>query len=257
MTVLSTVEKACKVLELFTEEKPEWRVTEIARALDIPKSSASGIVSTLAQQGLLRRMPNARYRLGWRMLAMSEVLLKSSDFRQEAHRVMKQLVAEYGETVHLATLEQGKVVYVNKLEGTRAVRVHLTGLGRRLPAHCSALGKVLLAYQSWKEVVRIIEKEGMPAFTPHTITTLDALERELIQVRRQGYAIDNEEVALELCCVAAPIRDVTRKVVAAMSFSVPAYRFHTNVGRYKEAIIRACDKVSKRLGYVEKRRKVC
>jgi len=141
------------------------------------------------------------------------------------------------------------------MEGTRAVRVHLTGLGRRLPAHCSALGKVLLAYQPWKEVERIIEEQGMPAFTSNTITTLEALDEELMRVRRQGYAVDNEEISPELCCIAAPIRDVTRRVIAAMSFSVPAYRFKSNKERYRKAIMEACRRVSCKLGYVEKVRK--
>lgn len=181
----------------------------MAKALAIPKSSAHALLATLAQIGFLKRTREGRYRLGWRILALSQVLLSTSSWREEARRAMEELVARFGETTHLAVLECGRVVYVEKLEGTRAVRVVNTGVGVELPAHCSAVGKVLLAFRPWEEVERIMAERGMPAFTPNTITTLDELKTELQAVRERGYAYDIEEVVPELCCVAAPIRDHT------------------------------------------------
>ncbi|MCS6868147.1 MAG: IclR family transcriptional regulator [Thermus sp.] len=119
-----------------------------------------------------------------------------------------------------------------------------------LPAHCSGVGKALLAFRPWEEVERIVAERGMPAFTPNTITTLDELRTELQAVRERGYAYDIEEVVPELCCVAAPIRDHTGEVVAAMSLSVPFYRFQQLKEEYRKAILEATRTVSERLGYM-------
>ncbi len=249
--MLGTIRKVGEVLELFTQEQPEWGVSEVAQALGLPKSSAHALLATLTQIGLLHKTPEGRYRLGWRVLALSQVLLSANAWRLEARRAMERLVACYGETTHLATLEAGRVVYVDKLEGTRAVRVNLTRIGAELYAHCSGVGKVLLAFRPWPEVERIVAEKGLPALTPNTITTPDELKTELLRVRERGCAYDIEEAMPELCCVAAPIRDYTGEVVAALSLSVPFYRFRERKEAYREAVLQAAAEVSERLGFVE------
>ncbi|RTG95926.1 IclR family transcriptional regulator [Thermus scotoductus] len=249
--MLGTLEKVGQVLALFTREHPEWGVTEVARALDLPKSSAHALLATLSHIGLLKRNRKGRYRIGWRVLALSQILLSTSSWREEARKAMEDLVARYGETAHLAVLECGRVIYVEKLEGTRAVKVATTGVGVELPAHCSAVGKVLLAHRPWEEVLEIVREKGLPPLTPNTITSLDELGTELKAVRARGYAYDIEEAVPELCCVAAPIRDATGEVIAAMSLSVPFYRFQQMKEEYRRAILEATRTVSERLGYVE------
>lgn len=249
--MLGTVQKVGEVLELFTREHPEWGVTEVARALGIPKSSAHALLATLSQIGLLKRGRDGRYRLGFRVLALAHVLLSTSSWREEARKAMEDLVARFGETTHLAVLECGRVVYVEKLEGTRAVKVATTGVGVELSAHCSAVGKVLLAHRPWEEVLGIVEARGLPALTPNTITTLDELKTELQAVRERGYAYDIEEAVPELCCVAAPIRDHTGEVIAALSLSVPFYRFQERKEEYRRAVLEATRTVSERMGYLE------
>jgi len=249
--MLGTVQKVGEVLELFTRGRPEWGVSEVAQALGIPKSSAHALLASLTAIGLLKRNREGRYRLGWRILSLSQVLLSTSSWREEARRAMEELVQRFGETTHLAVLECGRVVYVEKLEGTRAVKVATTGIGVELPAHCSAVGKVLLAHRPWEEVLQIVEARGLPALTPNTITTLDELKTELQAVRERGYAYDIEEAVPELCCVAAPIRDHTGEVIAAMSLSVPFYRFQRKKEEYRKAILEASRTVSERLGYLD------
>jgi DNA-binding IclR family transcriptional regulator len=166
---------------------------------------------------------------------------------------MESLIIRFGETVHLATLERGQVIYVEKLQGTRAVQVSLTSVGSRLPAHCSGVGKVILANLPWEEANQLLSTSGMPALTPNTITEIAALQDELERVRAQGYAYDIEEAVEELCCVAAPIHDHTGEVVAAMSLSVPAYRFQQCKDQYRQAIIGATRQVSENLGYIPTR----
>ncbi|HEV2579516.1 MAG TPA: IclR family transcriptional regulator [Ktedonobacteraceae bacterium] len=248
--MLQTVQKAAEVLNLFSVDHPEWGISELSKTLAFPKSSTSALVTTLTEQGLLRRTNAGRYKLGWRVMALSQVLLSTTDFRTEARRVMESLIARFGETVHLAALESGQVIYVDKLQGTRAIQVSVTGVGYRLPAHCSGVGKTILADRPWEEVLLILNARGMPPLTPHTITSPEAFRQELERVSAQGYAYDLEEAVEELCCVAAPIRDHSGEVVAAMSLSVPAYRFQQYKDQYRLAIVGAARQVSENLGYI-------
>ncbi len=246
---LRTVYKAGQVLSLFSVERPEWGVSEVSKALDFPKSSASAMMGALAEQGLLRRTSERRYRLGWQIMAMSHILLATTGFREEARRAMEYLVSVFGETVHLAALERGQVIYVDKMQGTKAVQVAVTAVGGKFSAHASGVGKAILAHRPWEEVEGILEREGMCAKTANTITSLEEFREEMEFVRKQGCSYDLEEGVMELSCVAAPIRNHTGEVVAAMSLSVPSYRFDANKERYRGAIISAVREVSRNLGY--------
>ena len=247
--MLQTIQKAGEVLALYDREHTEWGVREAANKLKIAKSSAHDLMSSLAQLGFLNRTEENRYRLGWRLVTLSETLLATTELRKEAHPVMEELAAQYQETIHLAVLDGTQAVYVDKLEGRQAVRVELTSLGARLYAHCSALGKVLLAYSSEEEVQRIIQTAGLPRFTDHTITDEGELLQNLSKIRKQGYAYDMEEILLDLCCVGAPIYNYAGQVIAAISMSIPAYRFRRSQTEFREAVIRAGRNISARLGF--------
>jgi DNA-binding IclR family transcriptional regulator len=158
---------------------------------------------------------------------------------------MTELVAALGETVHLGVVDGPEVVYLEKLQGTRAVQVSLSGTGRRVPANCTAIGKTILADLSWHELQAVFRlPDALPALTGNSITDLTVLRSELSQVRRQGYAHDFEEAAPEICCVGAPIRDSGTRVVAALSITVPAYRFTKEKDRYTRHVIDAAASMS-------------
>ena len=246
--MLRTIKKATQVLDLFSLERPEWGVSEAARALNLPKSTTSELMSSLANQRLLSRTAKGRYRLGWCLFELSQALLDTTEFRTEARRVMEQLVKARGETVHLAVLDGVQAVYVEKLQPTPAVKIKISRAGARLPAHCSGVGKVLLAHCEWEYVAELLEDQGLPALTSNTITELDALADELERVRERGCAYDDEETLVGLCCVAAPIYGSKGKVVASVSLSVPAYRFHSKKDEYTAAIFEAARHISESAG---------
>nr|WP_244345250.1 IclR family transcriptional regulator [Thermus thermophilus] len=251
--VIRSVKKAIELLDLFTEERPEWGVTELAQALGLPKATVHGLLCSLVEGGVLHRLPSGRYRLGWRIPLLNRVLMESVPLRLEARPRMARLAELYGETVHLAVLERGRVLYLEKQQGNRAIQVNITGVGAYLYAHASALGKVLLSGLSEKEVIAVVRTHGLPALTPNTITTLEELLSELRGVRERGYAYDLEEYLPDLCCVAAPIRDHTGEVIAALSFSVPKYRFLEMKQAYRNVIVEAAKEISEALGYEEAR----
>jgi len=254
--MLQTIQKAGELLALYDREHTEWGVREVATRLKVAKSSAHDLMSSLAKLGFLNKTEDNRYRLGWRLVTLSETLLATTELRKEAHPVIEDLASQYQETIHLAVLDGTQAVYVDKLEGRQAVRVELTSLGARLYAHCSALGKVLLAYQEEDEVKRIIQAAGLPRFTDNTITNEEELLQNLVKIRKQEYAYDLEEILPDLCCVAAPIYDHTGQVIAAISMSIPAFRFRRSQTEFRDGVMRAARKISKYLGYFNKPQKV-
>lgn len=249
------IEKTGDVLGLFSIEQPEWGVSEVASELGLPKSTVCELLGSLSQQGLLRRTGNSRYRLGWRLFELGQTLLDTTGFRTETLKAMQELVERWSETSHLAVLDGVEAVYLAKVQPSPAVRIPISRIGARLWAHCSGVGKVLLAHENWDEVAAQFEKRGgMPTLTPNTVANLDELAEELAKVREQGFAYENQESSIGLCCVAAPIRGLCGGVVAAMSLSVPAYRFCDRKNDYTVAIVEGARRISEAIGRRRPRR---
>ncbi|UGS33856.1 IclR family transcriptional regulator [Capillimicrobium parvum] len=245
--MLLTVKKIGPVLDLFSVDRPEWGVTEVAERLGIAKSSAHALLVSLAGVGLLSCTNQSRYRLGWRFLDLGETLKASLNLRGTALPLMRALVAQHRETVQLAVLDRGRVLFVERLEGTHPVRFAGAPIGARWPAHASATGKVLLAVRPRGEVARIASVEGLRAMTPNTVTDLDRLHGELEQVRRVGYAYDVEESVPGVSGVAAPVRLERGMTVAALSIAVPTSRFRTHERALRQAVVEAAETMSREL----------
>jgi IclR family transcriptional regulator, KDG regulon repressor len=246
---LGTVLKVGAVLELYSLERSEWGVSEIAKVLDLPKSSVAALATSMVSIGLLHRTGHHRYRLGWRFLSLSRTLVGSALFASEWREFVLPLAGQLQDTVSLAVFETGRVVYVDKLEGRDSVKTQLTGVGAERPPHSSAIGKVLLAQLPTDEQTAVLERRGLPAFTKRTITNVDRLREELARVTEQGYATASEEAIEGLCCVAAPVRDYEGDVVAAMSVSVAARKFYPRSDEYRRLLVQAAGRFSQRLGY--------
>jgi IclR family KDG regulon transcriptional repressor len=250
--VLSTVKKIGPVLELFSPERPEWRLTDIACALDMPKSSAHALLATLAEIGLLSVTARGRYRLGWNLLGLSERMRASLGLREHAVPAMRALAATVRETVLLAALDRHEVIYLERAEGSHpTVRFAGVRIGSRVPAHSTAVGKVQLAYREADEVraaLTAAHSDGsLRTMTAKTIVSLDDLERELVRVRARGLAIDRGETVPDVNCMAAPIFDRYGAVVAGLSVSVPAYRFSTGRDTLVEPLKDAARTISQTL----------
>jgi IclR family KDG regulon transcriptional repressor len=246
---LGTVLKVGAVLELYSLERSEWGVSEIAKALDLPKSSVAALATSMVSIGLLHRTGHHRYRLGWRFLSLSRTLVGSALFASEWREFVLPLARQLQDTFSLAVFETGRVVYVDKLEGRDSVKTQLTGVGAERPPHSSAIGKVLLAQLPPDEQTAVLRRRGLPAFTKRTITTVDRIREELGHVAEHGYATASEEAIEGLCCVAAPVRDYEGDVVAAMSVSVAARKFYPRNEEYRRLVVQAAARFSQRLGY--------
>ena len=245
MASLQTVQRIGPVLDLFTVQHPEWGVSEVAAAIDVPRSSAHALLSSLVDTGLLQCRARGRYRLGWRVVELGETLRGTVDVRSCAAPVLERLVEKCGETTHLAVMDRWNVLYVDKILGNHNITVQGARIGTRLDAHSTAVGKVLLAQLEELEVRRYLAQRPLRRLTPSTTTNPPALLDALAGVRSAGFAVDLGETVSEVHCVAAPVRDDLGSVVAAVSVSVPATRFVQRRPQLERAVVAAAHEITR------------
>lgn len=220
---IASLRGALEVLDQF-EHRESWSLGDLTQAIGQSKSRVFRSLSTFEHCGYLERdEETGRYRLGPRLAALSTASAKSEQLRWRSLPPLQALAGETGETVQVGILFGDDVVTTQLVEGRHDVRMHCA-VGKHSPAYCNALGKVLLAYFPEPEIDAYIESVERPPMTPNTVVEALALKRQLLAIRQQGYAIDNEERELGLRCVAAPITDAGGQVVASVSLSAPTIR---------------------------------
>lgn len=247
---VQSVARCMMLLDLLAQENREMTLTEIAKALDWPKSTVHGLIATLRDYYYVDQSSiTGCYRLGVRLFELGNIVARSWDIRTLAMPAMQNLNSKLGEMVQLATEDKGEVLYLEKLDSTQMLRI-VSDIGARLPMHCTGLGKVLLAYKKPTEIKWILSKHGMAPMTARTITDREMLERELIAVRRQGYAIDDREIMDSLRCVAAPIYDRNGDVTYAISVSGLVNSLQgERLDTARDELLRAAQSISFAMGY--------
>lgn len=246
--VLQSVQNGIRVLHLFTQENPVWGITEIANKLELTKSTVSRLVADLVAEGFLQK-EEKKYTLGFSLLAISGVITSHLEIDRESKDIVKKLVDDLGETAHIAVLEGKEITYVYKIECKKPVPLY-SSIGRQNPVSCTSSGKVLLASQK-KEVIDRIIKEGLPQLGPNSITDPGLLESQLLQIKEDGYSICINELHENSVSIAAPVRDYTGDIAAALSVVGTRDRIDDKkIDFFKEAIIKAANEISIQLGYI-------
>jgi IclR family transcriptional regulator, KDG regulon repressor len=249
---IKSLVKALRLLKLFSAQRNAWTAEDMVSILGYHKSSVQRILATLENEGFLTRVTprKSEYRLGSEILFLGNVAETNLDLRAVARPAMTELVERVRETCYLCVADQGQCLYIEKVECSQPVRIIHT-VGQRNPMHCTGVGKVLLSGMTDIEIARLIETRGLDAHTRHTIIEPGRLMRELESIRKKGTSVDNEELNLGVKCVAAPIRDRSGAVVAAISLSGPAQRFTPSaVRRFEKEIKRTSMEISKMIGFV-------
>jgi IclR family transcriptional regulator, KDG regulon repressor len=249
MKPLSSVKKALKVLKTFVSDQPEMGVTEISRILKSNKTSIYKILFTLTSEGFLEKNPvNRKYRLGLTIVDLANRSLRGHDLREQASPFMQKLSEKTGEIIHLSVLDKNDIVYLDK-KGEGQVLTVSTKIGGRTPAHASAMGKVLLSGLSSDEVTDCFRRAPLARLTPKTITNVSKLERELERIRKQGFAVDNEESFEGIQCVAAPILDLQGRTIAAISATVPKQRMsRKRIQEIRSLVMETARRISQQQG---------
>lgn len=247
---IKVLDKTIDVLMLFLEHQKPLGITEISNMLQTYKSSVHRIVTTLKYRGFIRQDPETKkYWLGSKFFSLGMIYQQEFELQDVARPYLQQLAVECGETVHLAIFDElnfTQIVTIDKIEGNNRLSISPPA-GSRTPVHATAVGKVLVAYSS-DEIQETVLASSLEKFTKNTIIDRDDLEKELKKIRRQGYAIDNEELEPGLTCFAAPIiGNQGQEAMASFSISGPKVRMIDNRARIIDTIKTTAHRISSEL----------
>lgn len=219
MPIIQALDRALQIVDLFDEHTTELKITEISIRMGLHKSTVHSLLKTLMMHGYIGQdADSGKYKLGLKLIEKGQLMLQTLDIRAVAKKNLSELCKRTGQTTHLVILSGKEGVYIDKVEGEKAA-IRYSRLGGRVPLHCSAVGKVLTAFQSSEKQNKLLSDYTFTSYTPKTIVNKEQFLEELVQVQKQGYAVDNQENEPGVRCVATPIYDHSHQTVAAISLS--------------------------------------
>jgi DNA-binding IclR family transcriptional regulator len=248
--MVTSVFNAGRLLCEFSPGTRELSVRNLAGRLGLSKSTVHRLLVTLAAVGLVEQDPETgQYRLGLRLYELGTLVSVHIDLHEAATGCITELRNKTGEAVQVAVLEGRESLFVERLESVHTLRMFIRE-GYRIPANCSATGKVLLAHLPDEELERLLDGWVLAARTPDSITDPAALRKELAAIRRRGYATNVNEAEVGVASVAAPIRNWTGAVVAAVSLAAPITRMNrASLRMFAPIVGETAEAISRRLGY--------
>lgn len=244
MDSVQSLARGLQILDFAIERGGSISITEIAAALEVNKSSASRLVKTLVQGGYLQQQPGTRrFVVGQKLIRLGWQMTDTLALREKAHPLLENLVRITGECSHVAVYTEGRALVIDDVETDNTLRV-AGQTGRRLPMHCTALGKGFLAFGDFSM------PQTMERYTPETFTDPQSLRDHLVEVRKRGYAMDDEEYDEGIRCIAAPVYDSSSRLIAMVGISGPAVRMtYTCIREFSVSVRAAADQLSNELGY--------
>ena len=252
--LVQTIERASQILDILGQSPQGISIRELSTKINLPKGTIHRLLSSLLHFGYVRQDPKTRnYFLGFKLVELGNLLLGQLDLRKEAEPFLRDLAKGTNETVHMVVMDRDEVVYIEKVEfeqnpgGLRMA----SRIGLRNPIHSCAVGKVLLADFSDEALDHFLRGKNLLRRTENTMTDPVQLREHLKLVRKQGFAIDDEENERGIRCIAAPICNEVGRVVAAISISGPAFRVTKKVIQesLKKEVMETAFKISQRLGF--------
>ncbi|MBW1800016.1 MAG: IclR family transcriptional regulator [Deltaproteobacteria bacterium] len=246
---VQALERALDVLECFSLQERELNLSEVAAKTGLNKTTAKRLISNLTRRGYLKKLDSKRYQLGLRLFELGSIVHSSLKLRQATSAPMSQIQKETGATVLLGAVMEDQLALIDKREGRSFIRIS-ADVGWRGPLNYGMLGMILMAYLEPDEVRRILQKDKLQAYTPFSITDEDAFSLRLEHIRNQGYVIEKGEAMEGVVGIAAPIRDFSRQVIAALGVVLTNYQPGNGMNEYIELVKGNCEKISRELGYL-------
>lgn len=246
---IQVIERMMKLLDALAEHADPVPLKQLALDTGLHPSTAHRILGAMTQSGFVDRTDAGIYRLGIRLLELGSLVKSRISLRDTAMPAMLRLHAATGESVNLGIRAGDEIVYVERTSsGRSSVRVvHI--VGARAPLHTTATGKLFLVEDGIDKVRDYAKRTGLPPSTPESLTTIQALEKELEKVRRHAVAFDLDEVEAGVRCIAAGIRDDSGELIAGLSLSTPSERFNPD---WAPLVRETANEISRSLGYISR-----
>jgi len=247
---VQSVERALKILTLFSHRHPVLGISEISRLMELPKGTAHGLTRTLVKHGFLNQdQSSKKYRLGLKLHELGIILSGTLELNQKAagpcHQISRrtQLLSRIG-------LWDGEAVVITLNTHPIPMPVLPHQVGPRIHAYCSGIGKAILAFLAEETLNAYLSRTRLTAFTPHTNTDRDKLLADLETTRLRGYSIDCEEAVRGLACIGAPIFDSGGSVAGSLSLSGPVNQvLGENAASLADEVLATATEISRFLGY--------
>jgi DNA-binding IclR family transcriptional regulator len=250
---VQALERALDILDCFSFQHRELSLSDVVYRTGLNKTTAKRLISNLTARGYLQQnFQTKKYQLGMRLFELGGIVFSSFSLRQAAAFPMNNLQSETGATVLLGIKMEDQLVYIDKREGQGMVRIS-SDIGWRRPLHYGMLGMVLIASLEPSDVKRILKKYPLEAHTPFSLTNENAFSLRLEKIRDQGYVLEKEEALEGVIGIAAPIRDYSRQVVAALGIALPvgSRKLTKELDRIIGLVRKTCDAISSDLGYLK------
>ena len=241
----STLSKGLSVIEALAAEPKGIGVSELSRNLELTKSNTFRLLQTLIVNGYVRQDQNKQYFATMKSWKIGQMIMEKLDLPRLSISQMQYLSSITGEAVYLSVLDGLSALYIEKIESTKGVRTY-TPKGGNAPIHCVATGKALLAFNYELLRDKLIDNLGM--YTDKTITTIEALDEEVENIRNQGVAIDRGEYRAEVLSIAAPVFSANKEAIASIGISAPAINIsEEEIKKMSHTVIQAAQSLSNTL----------
>ncbi|MDY6790451.1 MAG: IclR family transcriptional regulator [Thermodesulfobacteriota bacterium] len=245
------VERALDVIELMAVSERDLTLSEIMGKVRIPRQSLVRILNTLCDRGILDRAEQrGHYRLGMKLLYLSNQMQDKINLRSVAWPFMEDLSQKTRKTIELSTLDRDQLILLERIEGSEGVNLY-SRVGSVYPYfHAVGVGKVYLAHMDSVKRRNVLNKIGLPAVTEHTITNLSELEDNLPLVQKDGYAFENQELRMGVRRIAAPIFSFRGELVGCIGIAAPIFTFRSkDKAKFGKMAVKAAKRISDRLGF--------
>lgn len=248
---VQSIDRVLDIIEALAEERIGLGVTELANRVGLHKSTAHRLLSTLARRNYVEKNDSGAYKIGSKLIEAVSCHINSLELQTEARPYIVDIISHLGLTSHLGILDGTHVVYIEKMDVVSTIKMY-SQIGVRVDAYCSALGKCLLANYSKQELEFRLKNCAFQKLTPNTIGNMEAFLEEMAKVRKQGWALDNEEFEIGYRCIGAPIYDYRGDIIAAISASGDV-RILTDdrIESTAEYVKQVALKLSRSMGYLE------
>jgi len=250
---IQSINRALTIIDVIAKsDDGRLTLTSIAERVGVPVSTAYRILQNLISWKYVRENEDGTYSLGFELITLGNIAENNLGIKNIAHKYISELGNITGETVYLAVLDDisMEVIYLDKIESRGNIKL-AAGIGTKNPIHTTANGKVLVSQFSDDKIRTILKKTPMIKRTEDSITDIDEFLKEVQKVRLKGYAIDNMENEPGVRCIAAPVMDYRKKIVASISLSgfISKISIDDIEKDYKDLILKTAFDISKELGY--------